>query len=175
MATTKDSPCDIFDDYPSGGTTAQQLDWLKDTFPIAVDPIYYCCISNFHSIQDSEFQTYLNDYLKATNNLAATLIPINSIRKLYKDLNINYDNFISFECDDRLGVISAKLTSNFLTDLSNDIAPTSYSLPLIESIYSEFGSVDLIFAKVIIKEQVQLAFFVKGCKEGYMDFSQNPL
>lgn len=175
MTTTNESPCDIFNDYPFDGTTAQQLDWLKDTFPIEVDPMYYSCIINFHIIDNVDFQLYLNNFIKTTNNLVSTLIPINSLRNLYKDVNINYDNFVSFECDDKSGVISAKLTSNFLTDLSNDKAPTSYSLPLIESIYSEFGSVDLIFAKVIIKEQEQMAFFVKGCKEGYMDISQNPL
>lgn len=178
MATTTeeqlaDNPCDIFNAFPTNGSTEEKVAWLKETFPETVAPEYYNCILKRHSSTETDFKNGISNFISDSINLISTTFSIEYIKSLYEEESINYDNFVSFEVNKETNRIEVSLTKKFLTDRSNDEAPVSYSIPLIESIFTAYGAVDLVFAKTKVRESEDIMFFVKGVK-AFFDLTEDP-
>lgn len=176
--TTQDSlannPCDIFNDYPTNGSTKEQISWLKETFPNTVAKEYYNCILKRHLSTETDFKNGILNFISEDINLISNTFSINYIRSLYEEEAINYDNFVSFEVNKDINQIAVSLTKDFLTNRRDAKAPVSYSIPLIESIFAAYGSVDLVFAKVKVGTSEDIMFFIKGVS-GFFDYSEEPI
>lgn len=179
MATTTqdqlaNNPCDIFNDYPTNGSAQKQVSWLKETFPETVAKEYYNCILRKHLSAEADFKNGLSNFISVDINLISTTFSIDYIRSLYVEESVNYDNFVSFEVNKDINRIVVSLTKDFLTDRSDAKAPVSYSIPLIESVFTAYGTVDLVFAKVKVGASEDIMFFVKGVP-GFFDYSEDPI
>jgi len=168
------NPCDIFNSYPSGGTTADKVAWLRRTFSTSVDPQYYDCILNAHSYKIADFQKGISDYIATNGNLIATTFSIDELKKNYDKLAINYDNFISFEVNNTTNQLEVSVTKDFLTDPTKKNAPVSYSIPLLESVFATMKTTELVFAKVLIGSFENVVFFEKGQNVVFYDYSEEP-
>ena len=178
MATTTqdqepENPCAIFKDYPSDASSKEKVSWLQKKFPLSVDEKYFKCILESHIATEEDFKKGISDFISDNNNLITNTFSFDYIKSLYEEESVNYDNFISFEVDKSTNRITVSLTKEFLTDKNDKKAPVSYSIPLLESIYSAFGKVDLVFAKTSNGTSEDILFFTKG-NSNFFDYSEEP-
>lgn len=165
-----DSCMDVyFKDFPYDADSAYQAQWLENEFDSDLELAACDCVKESHKMFNgkTQFDGYVADYW-GTDTPVYTEISIKTIKDLYFNKLINYDNYIAFRYDE----VNKKVVASLATDYLQQT--TCYSIPLFESIYKEDKNALLECTKGTINHKTSIIFSIKKTTDGYFDYSQIP-